>query len=180
MKSNNLIISKIISAFQILIGVVFIGTVIYTIDFYFNFGKEHIDDFEEKFSITKTFYSYHTRLFLGLAMIFGGVLYLNHKKIGYKISILVMFLMFTEQVQGIIRIIRENGGITQLFSESISNTTALMAVIAITLIPLLFLCLALYLIIKPVSENIRLNKKESIYMTMIGLICLFDQIFSTK
>ena len=180
MKSNNLIISKIISAFQILIGVLFIGTVIYTIDFYFNFGKEHIADFEEKYSITKTFYSYHTRLFLGLAMISGGVLYLNHKKIGYKISILVMLLMFTEQVQVFIRIIKDNGGISQLLSESNSNPSDLMAIMGITLIPLLFLCLAIYMIKKPISENIRLDKKESIYMTVIGLICLLDQIISTK
>jgi uncharacterized membrane protein YesL len=93
MKSIQNQTSKLISIIQIIAGAIFTGAVIYSIYSLINFGKGYMPNFEQSFSITKTFIRFHFKFLLGLAMVAGGILYLKKEKVGYAISIGSLFFI---------------------------------------------------------------------------------------
>jgi NADH:ubiquinone oxidoreductase subunit 5 (subunit L)/multisubunit Na+/H+ antiporter MnhA subunit len=165
--------TRVIGIFLILTGIFLLGIWIYNLNFYYQFGKERIVDFENQFSIVKMFINYHYPFILNFTAIIAGIMLIREKKTGYMLAILTSALIGVFHLKAIF----QNEINNELLVET-SRTGIDFLYIGLTLlIPIIFFLITRFLLKKSNRKHFQLSRTNQIYLT-IGLIFgLIEQIF---
>lgn len=176
MKLTEKSLIKIIAILLILTGILKLYGVLTLFTENYNFGIINIEDFEDRFSVLITFQSYHYTFLLSLSSILCGVLLLLKNKWGYKLSVLISFLLGIGMILTSIKSLL-SGSISEVFQNQTLGVSDYLILLLLIILPFIFILSSLYLFKKSLFHSIFWTKKEIILFLILAFLAILDRQF---